>query len=74
MLHKNRFYSFLVLAVLLLAACQPIQPPVQNAPNAASTATVAPLLGNLGDHTHPITIQLALAQKYFDEGFNLTSC
>src|SRR5205085_10456040 len=35
-------------------------------------ADVSPLLGNLGSHTHPITVSSALAQRYFDEGFNLT--
>jgi tetratricopeptide (TPR) repeat protein len=33
---------------------------------------VTPLLGNLGSHTHPITVSSALAQRYFDEGLNLT--
>jgi len=61
--------SFMLLMTILLAACQPIQPPAQSAPTAAD---VAPLLGNLGDHTHPISTQSELAQKYFDEGLILT--
>jgi tetratricopeptide (TPR) repeat protein len=32
---------------------------------------VAPLLGNLGDHQHPITSRSPLAQRYFDEGLLL---
>lgn len=75
MLNKHwhhSFSAFLGLALLLLAACQPIQPPASSAPSAAGATTVAPLLGNLGDHTHPITTQSALAQKYFDEGLILT--
>ena len=35
------------------------------------TASVAPLLGNLGDHTHPITVIGPRAQQYFDEGLTL---
>lgn len=35
------------------------------------TASVAPLLGNLGDHTHSITVADPRAQQYFDEGLIL---
>ena len=68
---RRLYTSFILCMTILLAACQPIHPVVQTAP-AATTAAVAPLLGNLGDHTHPITTQSALAQKYFDEGLILT--
>ena len=33
---------------------------------------VSPLKGNLGDHHHPITTSVPLAQRYFDEGLILT--
>lgn len=62
--------TLVLLAALVIAACQPIQPMAETAPTAA--VEVAPLLGNLGDHTHPITTQSALAQNYFDEGLILT--
>ena len=38
---------------------------------ADATASIAPLLGNLGDHTHPITAADPRAQQYFDEGLIL---
>jgi tetratricopeptide (TPR) repeat protein len=60
--------SLVLLAMLVLAGCQPIQRPA--ATDAASE--VAPLLGNLGDHTHPITTESEVAQQYFDEGLILT--
>lgn len=88
---NHRSWHFVVtvvlLATLLLSACQPIQAPTQEADHdhnthdhttdaATTTATtavdVAPLLGNLGKHTHPITTASELAQRYFDEGFILT--
>jgi len=73
---NHRFWNLsatvVLLATLVLSACQPIQPPAQPAPVAAPVVDVAPLLGNLGDHTHPITTQSELAQKYFDEGLILT--
>ncbi|MCE7979578.1 MAG: hypothetical protein DYG89_00180 [Caldilinea sp. CFX5] len=67
---RHSYVSLLLLMALLLAACQPIQAPAQD--TAAPAAAVSPLLGNLGNHTHPITTQSALAQKYFDEGLILT--
>ena len=44
-----------------------------DAPTATAdeTASTAPLLGNLGDHTHPITAADPRAQQYFDEGLIL---
>jgi tetratricopeptide (TPR) repeat protein len=33
---------------------------------------VAPRLQNVGDHTHPITTQDEMAQKFFNQGLNLT--
>jgi tetratricopeptide (TPR) repeat protein len=75
MLNNHHFpllIRYALLAMLALAACQPIQPPAQSAPAAAPAADVAPLLGNLGDHTHPITTNSELAQQYFDEGLILT--
>lgn len=38
----------------------------------AAGADVTPLLGNLGDHKHPITVAHPTAQLYFDEGVVLT--
>ena len=38
---------------------------------AGQTTSVAPLLGNLGDHTHAITTADPRAQQYFDEGLTL---
>jgi len=35
-------------------------------------ADVTPLIGNLGNHHHPITTLSPLAQRYFDEGLTLT--
>lgn len=82
---KYRFWRFsiilLVLASLILSACQPIQAPAPAADHdhathdhatEAAAAGAAPLLGNLGKHTRPITTNSELAQKYFDEGLNLT--
>jgi len=66
------FVIIVFLTTLFLTACQPIQPPAQRAPAAAPVVDVAPLMGNLGKHTHPITTSSELAQKYFDEGLNLT--
>lgn len=76
----NLFIVVAFLATLLFAACQPIQPPMQHdmahqvetSKLETNGADVKPLLGNLGDHTHPIKTQSALAQKYFDEGLILT--
>ena len=81
-------YFFVLINLVtttLFSACQPIQPaseqaaPVHDhatdhptAEEAAAVAGAAPLLGNLGDHTHPITTKSELAQKYFDEGLILT--
>lgn len=83
---QYRFWRFtvivLVLSSLTLSACQPIQAPAPRAGHDHATsdqtteavpADVAPLLGNLGKHTHPITTKSELAQKYFDEGLNLTN-
>ena len=39
---------------------------------ASAGAGIAPLLGNLGDHSHPITVADPKAQQYFDEGLMLT--
>jgi tetratricopeptide (TPR) repeat protein len=39
---------------------------------AQGSGNVAPLLGNLGAHTLRITTASPLAQRYFDEGLNLT--
>jgi hypothetical protein len=36
-----------------------------------SSARIAPLLDGLGDHHHPITTDVALAQRYFDQGLIL---
>ena len=82
---KYRFWRFsiilLVLASLFLSACQPIQAPAPAADHdhathdhatEAAAAGAASLLGNLGKHTRPITTNSELAQKYFDEGLNLT--
>jgi len=63
--------TVVLLAAILLTACQPIQAPAQSAPP-TTAAKVAPLLGNLGDHHHAISTQVVLAQKYFDEGLILT--
>jgi tetratricopeptide (TPR) repeat protein len=57
-----------------IAACQPIATPSAELGGTVpppAAATVAPLLGNLGSHTHPITTASELAQKYFDEGLVL---
>jgi hypothetical protein len=57
---------------------QPLPSPYLCALGAAPLAalsddtTVSPLLGNLGDHSMPITTRSALAQKYFDEGLILS--
>lgn len=66
----------LLVAALILAACQPIQPPEAQAP--AATATPAPeeeagveLFDNLGDTHHAITANEA-AQAYFDQGLVLS--
>jgi tetratricopeptide (TPR) repeat protein len=39
---------------------------------AGASQPVAPLLGNLGSHRHQISTGSELAQRYFDEGLNLT--
>jgi tetratricopeptide (TPR) repeat protein len=78
--HRNaRFLACLVATALILVACQPIQPvapaadaPAADAPAAEAMPEVAPLLGNLGDHHHPITTNSEQAQQYFDEGQVLT--
>jgi tetratricopeptide (TPR) repeat protein len=61
--------SLVLLAILVLAGCQPIQ---QSATTDAPAPEVAPLLGNLGDHSHAITTQSELTQQYFNEGLILT--
>ena len=84
---QTKLLSYLSIVMILLAtnilvACQPIRP-TSNQPasahthsDAAAPATsagdIAPLLGNLGTHSHPISSKSALAQKYFDEGLILT--
>jgi tetratricopeptide (TPR) repeat protein len=41
--------------------------------NAGESQTrIAPLLKGLGTHTHPVTTRSRLAQRYFDQGLNLT--
>jgi tetratricopeptide (TPR) repeat protein len=48
---------------------------VDEAPQAEAgeaTAEISPLLGNLGDHHHPITTGSELAQRYFNQGLILT--
>jgi tetratricopeptide (TPR) repeat protein len=37
-----------------------------------SQPRIAPLLKGLGSHTHPVTTRSPLAQRYFDQGLNLT--
>src|SRR5690242_4239237 len=61
------------------SAAQPADPmhDHDHAPPAEGTAAptesgVAPLLGNLGSHQHPISTSVPLAQRYFDEGLILT--
>lgn len=39
---------------------------------AESQPRIAPLLKGLGNHTHPVTTRSRLAQRYFDQGLNLT--
>jgi tetratricopeptide (TPR) repeat protein len=39
---------------------------------AESQPRIAPLLKGLGSHTHPVTTRSPLAQRYFDQGLNLT--
>ena len=39
---------------------------------AAAAGELTPLFGNLGSHSHTITTGSDLAQRYFDEGLNLT--
>src|SRR5262245_41048182 len=53
---------------------EPDQPTAVPVPGegCASGADIAPLLGNLGRHQHPITTGCALAKRYFDEGLVLT--
>lgn len=58
--------GLLALWILLLglATCR-------SAPSPA-TAHVPRLLENLGDHSHPISTRVPLAQRYFDQGLVLT--
>src|SRR5262245_12226903 len=70
-----------VLAVAVIACIQPasvagLAAPVeagaqQHHGTPATEAEVSPLLGCLGDHQHPITTEVELAQAYFDEGLIL---
>jgi hypothetical protein len=46
-------------------------PPAQGTSEPTASG-VAPLLGNLGSHQHPISTSSPLAQRYFDEGLILT--
>jgi tetratricopeptide (TPR) repeat protein len=39
---------------------------------AATTEQAPPLFDNLGDHTHRVTTDDAMAQRYFDQGLRLT--
>jgi hypothetical protein len=57
----------LVLSLLLCSAAAL----AQHAHSAAETAKPAELLEGLGSHTHAITTQSALAQKFFDQGLAL---
>lgn len=69
------FAALILLATTILGACQPIRPTsdqMQTHKGAAVPAGVAPLLGNLGTHSHAISSKSALAQQYFDEGLILT--
>jgi tetratricopeptide (TPR) repeat protein len=57
----------LALSVLLCSAVAS----AQHVHRAAETARPAELLEGLGSHTHPITTQSVLAQKFFDQGLAL---
>jgi tetratricopeptide (TPR) repeat protein len=61
------------------SAAQPADPmhdhnhgPTAEGTPAPTESGVAPLLGNLGSHQHPISTGTPLAQRYFDEGLILT--
>jgi tetratricopeptide (TPR) repeat protein len=56
-----------------LAACQRAEAPAPAADAGADAAAEAPrLFDGLGDHSHPITTDSDLAQRYFDQGLALT--
>ena len=57
---------FRKLAVLMLAAASFAQ--AQHHHHESEPSKSAELLEGLGDHTHPIATQSALAQKFFDQG------
>ena len=61
----------ILLASLLLAGCQPIQPEPAQGQADTPAADIAPLLGNLGDHHRAITTDSEEAQQYFDQGLML---
>ena len=37
-----------------------------------SQGQIAPLLNGMGEHTHPVTAASSRAQRFFDQGLNLT--
>lgn len=54
------------LAMAMAACSHHSDQSVENHPR------IAPLLKGLGSHTHPVTTRSPLAQRYFDQGLNLT--
>jgi tetratricopeptide (TPR) repeat protein len=67
--------SALALAATLAACGQSAYvapaPTLGVAPTAAPAPGLSPLMGNLGDHSLPISTRNPLAQEYFDEGLTL---
>ncbi len=65
------------LVGIALAACAKPAPPPEPAPPRTllppppGYVQSAPLLSGLGDRTHPISTQVELAQRYFDQGLML---
>jgi len=62
------------IAAAALAACQrgEAPPPAAPEPQAPVAAYAPRLMDGLGDHTHPVTTDSELAQRYFDQGLALS--
>lgn len=60
-------FALAVFLATAMAAC-----PRHSDQTAENQSRITPLLKGLGSHTHPVTTRSPLAQRYFDQGLNLT--
>jgi tetratricopeptide (TPR) repeat protein len=68
---KSTMLIAVITSVYALAGCTSDGGTTRAADAEQTTARIAPLLEGMGDHHHPVTTPVALAQRYFDQGLIL---